>query len=352
MAGVKVVRVGANLPMTGGLALHNGLIQEGIKFAIEESESAGDSAVKLDVDWRDNEGDPSRAAAIFRKQFLNPPNIYVSGFEIQYNAIADEIKRKGIPNFVWTFAPFINRDSKHNFRVVHSYKQEPRLFFQYADFKKPKKVYLLWYKLPHTLYEFEEVVAPELRRSGIEVKSQPFDIGKKDFKDVVVKINKYNPDLIIASGWAMHLTEILKAARPYGLLEDGKAVFSYDFSELAAVLDKDEIEGMPFAAASAFTRPGSAAKKWLKRLEARFKKPPHYFQLFTYDMVLVINDAARRLRESSSAWPPSSEEWIAALRATDIPGVTGQLKFDDDGSLITPVEVAVFRDGKPVPYFE
>jgi hypothetical protein len=58
----------------------------------------------------------------------------------------------------------------------------------------------------------------------------------------------------------------------------------------------------------------------------------------------VIDDAAKRLK-----LPATSEQWIAAIKATNTQGITGSLKFDQDGDLLTPLEVGVFRGGKIVP---
>lgn len=47
--------------------------------------------------------------------------------------------------------------------------------------------------------------------------------------------------------------------------------------------------------------------------------------------------------------PASSQQWIRALRSTKLNGVTGPLSFDDDGSLVTPVEVGVYHNGTLYP---
>jgi hypothetical protein len=60
--------------------------------------------------------------------------------------------------------------------------------------------------------------------------------------------------------------------------------------------------------------------------------------------MMIIHDAAKRLH-----LPASPKDWISALRATKIDGITGPLSFDDDGSLVTPIEIAVYHNGKLSP---
>jgi len=61
-------------------------------------------------------------------------------------------------------------------------------------------------------------------------------------------------------------------------------------------------------------------------------------------MIAAIEDAGTRLN-----LPATSTQWITALRATDIKGVTGPIRFDEGGDLVTPLEVGVYRNGKLVP---
>ena len=61
-------------------------------------------------------------------------------------------------------------------------------------------------------------------------------------------------------------------------------------------------------------------------------------------MITVIHDAATRL-----TLPATKEQWINAISATDAEGITGPLKFDEDGDLMTPVEVGVYRNGALKP---
>ena len=56
-------------------------------------------------------------------------------------------------------------------------------------------------------------------------------------------------------------------------------------------------------------------------------------------------DAATRLQ-----LPASHADWLKAILATSMDGVTGPIRFDADKSLVTRLEKAVYRNGELKPF--
>lgn len=344
-AGKPVVDIDANLPLTGNLATYGDAVRDGASMAVEDLKAAG-APTCLNFDWGDNTGDPKTTVSLEQKQFLKAPAIYVSGVKPQTMAIKDAITAKGVPHFVWIFDPKINPTSKNNFRTWVSYKIEPQVYLDYAKKMKAKRVAIVYVQLPHTIEEFNKAVIPGLKAQGVsQLSVEPFDFGKKDFKDVAVKFKQFNPDLIILNGFQGELVGLVKALRPLGLIKEGNTIGTYDMSDAAKVLSPAELEGVRLVAPKFVTRSdGESIAKWKERFKAKNNREAIYTDAFGYDMAQVINDAAKRLK-----LPATSEQWITAIKATNIKGITGSLKFDQDGDLITPLEVGVFRAGKIVP---
>jgi branched-chain amino acid transport system substrate-binding protein len=338
------VKVAANLPMSGALATYGSAVREGASMAVDEMQGDA-SAPKLEFDWQDNASDPKNAVTIMQKQFLQTPEIYVSGVKPQTMAIIDQVKAKGTPHFVWIFDAFINKNSNNNFRTWVSYKIEPPVYLDYAKRHNAKRVAIVYVQLPHTLEEFNQIVVPGLKKQGATLLVEPYDFGKSDFKDVAVKFKNFKPDLMILNGFQNELVGMVRAMRPLGLMKDGNTLATYDMLDAAKVLGKDELEGVRQVAPTFVVRPDRAeATKWNTDFKSKYNKEPLYTHAYAYDMAKIIADAAKRVQQ-----PATSEGWIAALRQTDIQGVTGPLKFDKQGDLITPLEVGVYRNGKLVP---
>jgi len=345
----EVVEIDANLPLTGDLAVYGTSVQDGAIMALEDLEAADSDGIQLNVDWQDNASSPQTAVSIFQQQFLTPPDIYISGVKPQTMAIKEQIDADGIPHFVWIFDAFINQNTQNNFRTWVSYKIEPPIYLNYAKSLEAKRVAIVYVQLPHTVEEFEQIVIPGLKEEGVnEILVEPFDLSKGDFKDIAVKIQGFDPDLIILNGFQNQLVGLVRALRPLDLIQEGNTIATYDMLDASTILGEDELEGIRFVAPIFVTRPDRPeVLQWRERFKERYGEEASYTDAFAYDMVQIIYDAAKRLD-----LPATSEEWIEALRETDLEGVTGTLEFDDRGDLMTPLEVGVFRDGEPVPLSE
>jgi branched-chain amino acid transport system substrate-binding protein len=339
------VRIAANLPMTGDLAIYGTAVREGASLAVEDLARSEPQTPKLKFDWQDNAGEPRTAVSIMQQQYLDPPDIYLSGLKPQTMAIMDQIVARHTPHFIWHLDAFINRAGQNNLRVYVSYKIEPPVYLEYARKRHPQRVAIVYVQVPNTIEEFNQLVIPGLKKQGAKaIFMEPFQIGKKDFKDVALKVANFKPDLIILNGFQPDLVALVRAFRPLNLITDGNTIATYDMLEAATVLGPDEVEGIRVVAPLFLFGPDREnIKQWRERFTATYHKPPLYTHAFAYDMALIIHDAAKRL-----TLPATSDQWIQALRATDIPGVTGQLRFDSDGDLITALQVGVYRGGKLV----
>lgn len=338
------VRIAANLPLSGPLATYGVAVREGATMALEElSQSPG--AKTLTVDWQDNASEPKTAVSAFRKQVLSAPAIYVSGVKPQTMAIRDEISQMGVPHFVWIFDAQINRDSTNNFRTWVSYKIEPPIFKAYAERIGARRIAVTYVQLPHTIEAYEKILIPAFRESGIEVLAEPYDFGRTDFRDIAAKLNAFKPDLIILNGFQSDLVGLIRSLRPLDAINDGNTIATYDLLDAAKILGPDEIEGIRIVAPLFETRPDEPTiAEWRERFRKRFNKEPLYTHAFAYDMISAIEGAM-----NGETTPGSNEEWISALRAVDQPGVTGPIRFDSDGDMLTPLEVGVYRNGRLVP---
>lgn len=344
---VSAIRVAANLPMTGALATYGAAVREGANMALEEGASAnGGLQPKITVDWQDNASDAKTAVSIFQKQALDPPNIYVSGVKPQTMAIMEEVTKLGIPHFVWIFDAHINQGTRNNFRTWVSYKIEPPVYLDYIKRRKAKRIAITYVQLPHTVEEFEQILVPELKAHGDkELFVEAYNFGLNDFKNIAVKISQFNPDLVILNGFQSDLVGLIRSLRPLGVIKDGNTIATYDLLDAAKILGPEEIEGIRIVAPNFETRPESTAiAAWRKRFVAKYDHQPLYTNAFAYDMIGAIQAAAKKL-----TLPATNEQWINALRAVDTQGVTGPIKFDTDGDMITPLEVGVYRQGQLIP---
>lgn len=345
-ANQQQVDVAANLPITGDLSVYGSPVQEGARMALSDLESDTSTGPKIVFDWQDNQGDPNRTVSVMQQQLLDSPDIYTSGVKPQTMAIESQIESEGLPHFVWIFDVKVNKSGNNNFRTWVSFKNDTQAYLEYAKEVDPERAFIVYVKLPHTQEAYEERLAPALRNQGVsEVKVESFGTDLRDFKTLAQKIQAFGPDFIVLNGFQSDLVSLIRAMRPLGLIENGNTIAAYDMLDAANSLGPEELEGIRVTAPNFTLYPDQGrVSEWRDRFEDRYGKEPFYTHAYAYDMVQIIHNAGTRLD-----LPASSEEWIQAIGNTDMQGITGPLQFDEDGSLITPIGVGVYRDGELVP---
>lgn len=340
----KEVHVAFNIPITGMFGIYGQTIRDGALMALEDIQKQ-EGAVKFKFDIQDNAGKPSETVSIMQKQFFKPVDIYVSGVKPQTMAIFDQVKAKGIPHFVWIFDAFICAQNENTFRTWVSYKFEPGKYMQYIKYRNAKRIAITYVNLPHVDEEINKILIPELRKIGItknDITIEVYEWTQKDFKNIVAKIKSFNPDLIILNGFQGNLVGLVKSLRSYNMIHDGNVIATYDMLDAAPLLSTAELEGIRLIAPK-FNVEGNSTNliKWREKFKKTYSRDPLYTDAYSYDMVQILADAAKRVKSSHT-----SEDWISAIQETNIPGLTGNLSFDKDGDLKLSLKIGVFRDGK------
>jgi branched-chain amino acid transport system substrate-binding protein len=342
---VQTVTVGVNLPLTGQLGVYGKGIEDSALMARDDLKASNQLAATLKFDWQDNAGDPKKAVTVLQKQLLDPPNIYISGFTPQTLAINSLVEAKGTPHIVWAFDAFMAKNSKTNFRTWVNYKIEPPVYFDFIKARKPKKVAILYANVSYGAEEMNKIVVPGLKALGVQnVMVESYEVGLKDFKDVAQKVKQFQPDAVILNGFPFTLVSAVRALRPLGVIKDGNTIGTYDMINAGDTLGASEVEGIRVVTPTYMLRPTQKYQDWSKKFVAKFGRQPSHPDAYAYDMTLVLNDVAKRVKQ-----PASPAQWVEAMKATNIEGVTGPLSFDPDKDLKTPIEIGVFRKGKLVP---
>lgn len=341
----KTIAVGVNLPLTGELGVYGKGIRDSALMAVDDLKASNQLTTGLKFDWQDNGGDPKTAVTVFQKQFLERPSVYVSAFTPQTLAINSLVESKGIPHIVWAFDAYLAKNSKTNFRTWINYKIEPPVYFQFIKARKPKRVAIIYANVSYGAEEINKIVVPGLKELGVqEVMAESYELSLKDYKSLALKIKQFKPDAVILNGFPFTIVSAIRALRPLGVIKDGNTIGTYDTINAGETLGADEVEGIRVVAPTYMLRPTQKYQDWSKRFAAKFGRQPSHPDAYAYDMALILNDVAKRVKQ-----PATPAQWIETMKATNTEGVTGKLVFDRDKDLNTPIELGVFRKGKLIP---
>lgn len=350
-AGLKTIRIAANLPLTGPSAAYGQAIKEGAELAVTDIKRTDPTGPGFTFDWQDNSADRQKAIDIFQKQMNAEYDIYWSGVNEQIPTVKDQLDLKGMPHFVFVLDAMLNNKNegiasiKNNFCCWVNFKIEPSLLLSYASARKAKNVAIVYGQSPGTEEEYQHTFIPALKAMGIaSVQVNNYDPKTSDYKPIALKVLGFKPDLIILSGSPQNFVGLVRAFRQFDLLHDGNTICSYELLDTTKILSQDELEGIRVIAPMFVTHSDNAGiKGWSLHFYKKTNHWPSYTDAYAYDAVGMIDDAARHLM-----LPASSEQWVSALHAVKLDGVTGPVSFDSDGNLCTPVEVGLFHKGVTV----
>lgn len=335
----NVVNVAMNIPITGPFGIYGQTIRDGALFALDDL-SNQKSKIRINANIQDNAGETKAASNVFQQQMLSKVDIYVSGVKPQTLAIFDNVIEKGVPYFVWIFDAFVTDKYPTVFRTWVNYKYEPEKYFQYIKHKKAKRVAIACVNFPHTVEEFRDIVIPQLSQQGVQTVIEIYEWNIKEYRDLIVKLRAQKPDLYILNGFQENLVGLVKALRTYGLVAEGNVIGTYDLLDAANLLTKDELEGLKVIAPDFNIAQTPRLLEWKQNFKAKYNREPLYTDAYSYDMVMIIADAAKRL-----TLPATSEQWIRGLMETNINGITGPLTFDKGGDLVLTLRIGNYVNG-------
>lgn len=336
------VRVGINLPLSGDLAVFGDPIQNGFSMAVQEIQLL-EPPVNIEVDWQDNQGKATQAASIGASQLAKPLDIYVSGLKPQTLSIVERISAIGVPHFIWAWDNRIDQVATNTLRTWLNFGLEASAIQAYAQQRRPSRVAILYVQIPgNTETHYRSVVATSLKASGAtDVMLESYSLDDVDLRPLILKLKKHNPDLIIVNGFPHQLINIVHALRQLRMIRNGNTFASMDILDAASALSAQDLEGLVTAAPKFMLKDFVGYKNWAKNFESKLNKPATYHAAFAYDQAYAIYDAAIRLPPNAN-----SSEWRTALLSTNRKGVTGDVRFDQNGSLEVEAVPATYSGGQ------
>lgn len=342
------ITVAANFPLSGELAFYGDEFRDGLLMAVADKGTALPAGSTIEFDWGDNRFTPKDAVTVLQRQLQQNPTIYTSALKPQVMAVEKQVAETGIPHLAWVLDLTPNPSgTTNNFRTWVSFKLETDVFFEHAKNQNAKNIVLSYVSLPSSESAYGTYLAERLRDelgANVTVESYNPDVGAGDFRNIAVRIASHEPDLVMINGFIPQMVGLIKAMRPLDVIKDGNTMAALDMLDAAGALSPEESEGILVAAPPYLIDPDAEQQAWATRFEETFGRSPSYHAAFAYDAGLTIIDAAARLE-----LPASSEDWLAAILATDIVGVTGPVRYSKEQSVLTSLQPAIYRDGVLVP---
>ena len=329
------IKIGHVAPLTGGIA-HLGKDNEnGAKLAAKEINAAGgvkigDQVFDIVIVGEDDKADPKEGTLAAQKIVDSGAVAIVghlnSGTTIPASKIYTDANMAQISPSA-TNPKYTEQGFKTTFRVVANDNQQGGVLANYAhDALKAKTIAIVD---DRTAYGqgLADVVEKVAKEKGIKVVAREFATDKTtDFNAILTKIRGSKPDVIMYRGMDATAGPMAKQMKQLGIksvLLAGDGVCSPEFVKLAG----DAAGIMHCSMAGEAVEKLAKGEEFKAKYKAEFNQDVQIYSPYSYDAVYVIVDAIKRAGKVDRA------AITAAMPATNYPGLTGTIAFDEKGDI-------------------
>ncbi len=314
------------VPETGNLAFIGQPMHNALLLAQEENRSKL-SADNIDIQlvFADTQGNPREAVTQFgRVADVEKANGIITTLSGVIGAISPIAKDRDILFIGLTPDPTFLKGNSRALRVLFSFDKEG---IQLADLMKErqwKKVLILHSTDAATTYEVTKVLLPRLKINGTSATVDTFNVGQRDFKDLVAKYSQDKWDGIVLHGFGSELPFLGEACSIYPNLTSPPKLSPLSTLDVRPELRKN-IAGIQFYAPSFLGTSSASYNDFVKRYNNRFPGVTlTYSSVYAYDAYLLLTEALLKSRTSSA--DKLKEELLSPKQ-----GLTQKYQFDRAG---------------------
>jgi branched-chain amino acid transport system substrate-binding protein len=357
----KVVKIGADLSLTGADAESATLVKDGIIMAVDaanKSNAVPGYTFELvtfdDGTATSGQYDPAQAATNARKMVSDADVVAAIGPQMSGagKAMAPILSQGDLA----TITPSSTNPDITNPKFAEQYRpagkpiyfrtvttdafQGPNMANYMAEVLKIASVYILDDSGAYGV-GLADAYQAQIEKKGVKVLGRDrLDPKAADYSAVLTKIKSLNPQALYYGGVAQAGIKVAKQG--YDIIPDmikagGDGVVGASFLNGAGFPAAESWYG---TLASPHVTADTKAADFVKEFRARFNAAPEDYSITAYDGTLVIIDAVKRV--AASGKPVTRALVHEAIMTAKVPTIQGTVSFDENGDLADRT-VSVFQ---------
>lgn len=324
----QVIHIGLQAPLSGDNAQYGIKMKEGVQMAFDNiNKKGGINGKKLELVLGDDKATPSEAVAVVNKMVTNNQvKAVIGGFNSSPTLATQEVTGAAkIPHLHMGASPELSKTgNKYLFRVILTDSIfVPTVMKYMVEVQKAKKIAALYENTDYgtALAEAAKTTADSFGAEMLTVEA--YNPGTKDFSAQITKIKSLQPDALMVAGLYNEAALISQQAKQAGLnvklFSPSDGVDSKSLIELGG----DSVEGYIFASMIDLNSNSEEMEEFMKLCEENGIIPEAYTAI-SYDAAMVL---AKALEEGNE----SLEKVRDAIASMEYHGVTGPIRFDENG---------------------
>ncbi|SEP40375.1 ABC transporter substrate-binding protein [Propionispora vibrioides] len=348
-----VIKLGANLEMTGGNATFGGSASNGAKLAIKQvNEKGGVLGKKLDLVVADNKSEAAEAANAMQKLITQDKVVAViapiasssviAGAQVntdnQVLAISPTASNPKV-----TVDPATGKVRDFLFRAAFIDPFQGSVMANFATKSLKGKTAALYIDNSSDYAKglgqfFKETFE---KNGGKIVADEAYLAKDTDFKATLTKIKAANPDVLFVPGYYQEVGMIIKQARELGLMMPVLGGDGWDSAKLPEIAGADALNNTFFANHYSPDDNSPAIKDFVEAYKKEYGQVPDAFAALSYDATMMVIEAIKR---ANSTDPVAIKDALAKTR--DYQAVSGLITLNETHDAVKSAVIIEMKDGK------
>ena len=348
-----VIKIGANLELSGGVASYGSSIGDGAKLAIEEINAAGGiDGKQLELITVDNKSENSEAttAAIRlaeKEQVVAMLAPATSGNALATVEIANKYKVPIVTGSGTAPNVTVNDNGSVNefaFRTCFIDPFQGTVAANFATKDLGAKNVAIY---ADNASDYAKGLAASFKETveangGTVVAEEAYVAKDVDFKSTLTNIKGKNPDFVFIPGYYEEVGLIVKQARDLGIDVPLMGADGWDSPTLIDLAGAKALNNTYITNHYSSEDPDASIQKFVEAFKGKYKEAPNAFHALGYDSIYFIVDAIKRVDGDITG--EAIQKQLAATK--DLSLITGTFTVDEFHNPVKSATVLEFVDGK------
>ncbi|MDD4990024.1 MAG: ABC transporter substrate-binding protein [Candidatus Pacebacteria bacterium] len=341
------IKIGFATPLTGDAASWGLPVKRGAEIALDKiNNEGGINGRKIELIFEDDKCDGKEGANIASK-LINVDKVSAiigtacSSVTLAMAPIVEQ--NKVLLLSAGASAPAIKDAGDYVFTIypLDNYEAGTAVEFTYDQLGK-KKAAVLYANNDFGKGANEVINQRFLEKGGQVVITEAYTLGSKDFRTQLAKVKNSDADVLFIWGQPNEMVPILIQAKELGLSQQIITTLVDIETEDLKKAGPEIAEGVIY---TSFKTPTTANLDYLKgQYTEKYGKDLESLADLGYDVAILIADALK----NGGADAAKMKDYLYSVK--DFPGASGNMSFDQYGTVIKEFEFKTVKNGQFVPY--
>jgi branched-chain amino acid transport system substrate-binding protein len=328
------IKIGVSLPLTGDLAFIGEADRNAALLAIEEINNNANLKHKYELVIDDDSFDAAKASGVIQKFIsIDKVNAVISVGSTAGNVVAPIAEANKLPHIGMASDPVV---AKGNYNFINWTRPQEEVDAMISEMRERNitKVAIIGvnqqgFQAINTDFKTKALAA------GITFEEEVYNPGQTDFRTIITKLQKGNPQIYLIGAFDPEVGIIGKQIQNRGIKTPLTSIESFGLTS-----DPKPFEGQWFVDATVPTG------EFNTKFEDKYGAAPGPAAANVYDSIHLLVLAFENASENEK---PTSDKVVNALGGlNDYNGALGALTAGPDGAFISQAAIKVIKDGKAV----